>query len=151
MMILELLPYSPRERKDLGKRHLEELGLISLARQQAHSLSGGERRRLEICRALALKPAFLLLDEPFTGIDPLTIRDLQTIFLRLKKRGIGLILSDHNIHDTLKISDRALIMDNGEVLIEGSPSEVAADERARERFLGKKFKIEDCGPAIVSS
>jgi lipopolysaccharide export system ATP-binding protein len=151
MMILELLPYSPRERKDLGRRYLDELGLLSLASQQAHSLSGGERRRLEICRALALKPAFLLLDEPFTGIDPLTIRDLQKIFLRLKEQGISLILSDHNIHDTLKIADRALIMDNGEVLIEGSPPEVAADKRARERFLGNKFKIEDCGPAIVSS
>ncbi len=140
-LVLELIPKKRRDWKKIATLLLEELGILNLARQPAHTLSGGERRKLEICRALLIDPKFLLLDEPFTGVDPLTIIDLQKILLNLKKRGIGIIISDHNVRDTFKISDRAYIIDKGELLIHGAPKEVAADERARERFLGKNFKL----------
>jgi lipopolysaccharide export system ATP-binding protein len=140
-LILELLPYEDEEKEKLLQDLLEELSLLPLAEQSAHSLSGGERRKLEICRSLVLKPKFLLLDEPFTGIDPLTIIELQKILLRLKERGIGIIISDHNVRDTLRITDRAYILDEGTVLIEGSPGQIAADEQARKRFLGDDFSL----------
>jgi lipopolysaccharide export system ATP-binding protein len=140
-LILELLPYEDEEKEKLSHDLLEELGLFSLSEQSAHSLSGGERRKLEICRSLVLKPKFLLLDEPFTGIDPLTIIELQKILLRLKERDIGIIISDHNVRDTLRITDRAYILDEGAVLIEGSPGQIAADEQARKRFLGDDFAL----------
>ena len=129
------------EKERLSHDLLEELGLLPLAEQSAHSLSGGERRKLEICRSLVLKPKFLLLDEPFTGIDPLTIIELQKILLRLKERGIGIVISDHNVRDTLRITDRAYILDEGTVLIEGSPSQIATNEQARKRFLGDGFAL----------
>jgi lipopolysaccharide export system ATP-binding protein len=147
-LILELLPYEKEEKEKLSRQLLEELDLLSLAKQSAHSLSGGERRKLEICRSLLLKPKFLLLDEPFTGIDPLTIIDLQKIMLNLKNRGIGIIISDHNVRDTLRITDRAYILDEGEVLIEGTPEGIAADEGAREKFLGKDFELTGAGPNL---
>jgi lipopolysaccharide export system ATP-binding protein len=140
-LILELLPYEDEEKEKLSHDLLDELGLLPISRQSAHSLSGGERRKLEICRSLVLKPKFLLLDEPFTGIDPLTIIELQKILLRLKERGIGIIISDHNVRDTLRIADRAYILDEGAVLIEGSPGCIAADEQARKRFLGDDFAL----------
>ena len=140
-LILELLPYEDEEKERLSHDLLEELGLLPLAEQSAHSLSGGERRKLEICRSLVLKPKFLLLDEPFTGIDPLTIIELQKILLRLKERGIGIVISDHNVRDTLRITDRAYILDEGTVLIEGSPSQIATNEQARKRFLGDGFAL----------
>jgi lipopolysaccharide export system ATP-binding protein len=144
-LILELLPYDEEEKNRLSRELLEELGLLPLAGQSAHSLSGGERRKLEISRSLVLKPSFLLLDEPFTGIDPLTVVELQKIMLRLKEWGIGIIISDHNVRDTLRITDRAYILDEGQVLIEGTPGEIAADEKARERFLGGDFTLPDGG------
>ena len=140
-IILELLPYEQEEKETLQRDLLEELGLLPLAGQPAHSLSGGERRKLEISRSLVLKPKFLLLDEPFTGIDPLTIIDLQRILLRLKERGIGIIISDHNVRDTLRITDRAYILDEGVVLIEGDPGVIAGDKLAREKFLGDDFVL----------
>jgi len=136
---LELLPYTKEERERLARELLAEFGLAPLASQSAHSLSGGERRRLEICRALTLKPKFLLLDEPFTGIDPLTIAELQKIMITLKSRGIGILLSDHNVRDTFKIADRAYIIDEGDILIEDTPLRVSADETARRLFLGTSF------------
>lgn len=142
-LILELQPLQKKEREEIARQLLEELGLLNLSKQAAYSLSGGERRRLEICRSLTLKPKFLLLDEPFTGIDPLTVIELQKIMLGLKERGIGIILSDHNVRDTLKIVNRAYIIDMGEMLVEGSPQEVSSDEKAKERFLGKDFKLGD--------
>ena len=129
---------------------LEELGLQDLAAQSAHSLSGGERRRLEICRSLVLNPKFLLLDEPFTGIDPLTIIELQKIILRLKSKGIGVILSDHNVRDALRITDRVYVIEEGEILVEGSPKEVAEDATAKELFLGKDFSLDDEVPFYSS-
>lgn len=140
-LALELQPYSKEEREKIIRDLLEEFGLLSLAGQPAHSLSGGERRRLEICRALVLKPKFLLLDEPFTGIDPLTILELQKILVRLKNKDIGILLSDHNVRDTFKIAGRATIIDEGEILIEDIPERIAANPKARERFLGTAFSL----------
>jgi lipopolysaccharide export system ATP-binding protein len=140
-MILELTTQSRKDRERLAKDLLAELGLSALAKQKAHSLSGGERRRLEICRSLILKPKFLLLDEPFTGIDPLTIIELQKILMRLRDKDIGIVISDHNVRDTFRIVGRAYIIEEGEILIEGSPQRIAADESARERFLGNNFKL----------
>lgn len=142
-LVLELQPYKKDEIKKISKELLEELSLHHLAQQPAYSLSGGERRKLEICRSLILKPRFLLLDEPFTGIDPLTIIEIQKILLRLKKKGIGIILSDHNVRDTFSIVNRAYIIDDGKILIEGSPQEIVSDEKAKKRFLGKDFKLGD--------
>lgn len=138
-LILGLLHYRKKEQKETAKQLLDELDLLPLAKDYAYTLSGGERRRLEICRSLILKPKFLLLDEPFVGIDPLTIVELQKIMLAQKNRGIGIILSDHNVRDTLKIADRAYIIDEGKILVEGSSQEVASNEMAKERFLGKDF------------
>jgi len=143
MLVLELQPLKKKEREEIARKLLEELGLEDISKQQAYSLSGGERRRLEICRSLVLKPKFLLLDEPFTGIDPLTIVELQKIMTGLKTKGIGIIISDHNVRDDLKATDRAYIIDNGELLIHGTPQEVSSDEKAKERFLGKSFKLGD--------
>ncbi len=143
MLILELQPLKKKERNEMAQKLLKELGLSGISKQQAYSLSGGERRRLEICRSLVLNPKFLLLDEPFTGIDPLTIIELQKIMIRLKEKGIGIIISDHNVQDTLKIADRAYIIERGELLIQGTPQEVASDERAKEKFLGKRFRLGD--------
>jgi lipopolysaccharide export system ATP-binding protein len=142
-MILELKQYKKDEVVAITDQLLKELGLHPLRTQLAFSLSGGERRRLEICRALVLNPKFLLLDEPFTGIDPLTIVDIQRILLSLKKKGIGIILSDHNVRDTLKITDKGYIIDHGEILIKGNPRQISSDEKAKERFLGENFKLGD--------
>ena len=138
---LELQPLSRAEREATAAALLEEFNLSPLAAQGADSLSGGERRRLEICRALLLQPKFLLLDEPFTGIDPLTIREIQKTLLRLKERGIGIILSDHNVRDTFQIVDRAYIIDDGEILVMDTPARLAANPKARERFLGTEFRF----------
>ncbi len=142
-MVLELQRLPPAERRRREEDLLAELGLTALAGQSAHSLSGGERRRLEIARALILEPRFLLLDEPFTGIDPLTILEIQEILRRLRARGIGVLVSDHNVRDTFKIVDRAYIIDDGEVLVAGAPEDLAADPAARERFLGPTFTLGD--------
>jgi lipopolysaccharide export system ATP-binding protein len=142
-MILELKKYRKEEVSVITNQLLEELGLEPLRTQMAFSLSGGERRRLEICRALVLDPKFLLLDEPFTGIDPLTIVEIQRILLRLKNKGIGIILSDHNVRDTLKITDNGYVIDYGEILIKGTPQQIASDKTAKERFLGENFKLGD--------
>jgi len=136
---LELQPLSSAERKKTADELLEEFGLAELAGQGADSLSGGERRRLEICRALTLRPKFLLLDEPFTGIDPLTVLDIQKTLVRLKERGIGVLLSDHNVRDTFQIVDRACIIDDGEILVADTPERLASSAKARERFLGTEF------------
>jgi len=140
-MVLELQHYTVKKRNEISKQLLGELGLLPLARQSAHSLSGGERRKLEICRALALNPKFLLLDEPFTGIDPLTIIELQKIILNLKNKGIGILLSDHNVRDIFKIANTAYIIENGDILIKGTSQEIASDKKAREHFLGANFKL----------
>ena len=140
-LVLELQSNEREERAKLANDLLEELKLSGLLKQPAYSLSGGERRKLEICRALVLKPRFILLDEPFTGIDPLTIQELQKTLGGLREKGIGIVVSDHNVRDTLQVAKRVYILDEGEVLISGSPERVASDRKARERFLGQEFEL----------
>ncbi len=140
-LVLELQSYEKKEKEELARQLLEELELGELVKQSAHSLSGGERRKLEICRALVIRPKFLLLDEPFTGIDPLTVIELQKILVRLKEKGIGIVITDHNVRDTLRITNRVYILDEGEILIAGSPDQVAADRQAQQKFLGKDFNL----------
>ncbi len=121
---------------------LESFKLEHLAKNNADSLSGGERRRLEIARALMISPKFMLLDEPFSGIDPISVSDLKKIISGLKKRGIGILLSDHNVRDSLPICDRAYVVNNGKVLLEGTPEDVTKDKMVREVYLGEEFYID---------
>ncbi len=120
---------------------LEEFGLDKLKKAKAYTLSGGERRRLEIARALITTPEFILLDEPFTGIDPLAILDLQEIILGLKNRRIGILLTDHSVRETLKITDRAYIIDKGKILMEGTPQELVFSEEVKKSYLGEDFHL----------
>jgi lipopolysaccharide export system ATP-binding protein len=120
---------------------LREFGLENLAEAKAYTLSGGERRRLEIARALIMKPVFILLDEPFTGIDPLAIQNLQEIILSLKKKNIGLLVTDHSVRETLKITDRAYIINKGKLLMEGTPEELVSSELVRLNYLGEQFDL----------
>ena len=121
---------------------LNEFGLAQLIEDKAVTLSGGERRRLEIARALTTNPDYILLDEPFTGIDPLAISDLQKIIFSLKDRGLGLLITDHSVRETLKITDRAYIMDKGRILIDGTPEEVVHSDKAKSSYLGEEFRLE---------
>jgi len=141
MAILELLPLPREEQTRRTQAILEELGIAHLADQKAAVLSGGERRRLEIARALSTYPSFILLDEPFAGIDPLAIADIKKIVLHLKNLGIGIIVSDHNVRETLEVCDRAYILAEGKVIEEGSPDKIAAAENVRRIYLGEKFRL----------
>jgi lipopolysaccharide export system ATP-binding protein len=141
--ILETLGLTPVEQKERALRLLEELGIRDKARQPAYTLSGGERRRLEISRALATSPGFMLLDEPFAGIDPLAVQDIQAIIGHLKRREIGVLITDHNVRETLKITDRAYILREGKVFRSGTPSELASDEEVRRVYLGEAFELDD--------
>ncbi|MFO7964538.1 MAG: LPS export ABC transporter ATP-binding protein [Desulfobacterales bacterium] len=139
--ILEMLPIGKTEQKKKTNRLLEELGIRRLADRRAGVLSGGERRRLEISRALATDPSFILLDEPFAGIDPLAVTDIKKIIIHLKKRGIGVLISDHNVRETLEVCDKAYILNNGEIIESGAPEKIAASETARRFYLGKEFYL----------
>ena len=141
LAILETLRLSREERSERLASLLAELSIAHLAKSKAYSLSGGERRRVEITRALVTQPTFMLLDEPFAGIDPLAILDIQTIVGQLKERGIGILITDHNVRETLGICDRAYILNGGAVLEEGTPQEIAASRRARELYLGDRFTL----------
>ena len=141
LAILETLPLGKDDRNDRLHQLLEELSISHLAKNMAYSLSGGERRRLEITRALVTEPNFMLLDEPFAGIDPLAILDIQSIVAQLKERGIGILITDHNVRETLGICDRAYILTEGSVLEEGTPQAIAASPRAREFYLGERFTL----------
>jgi len=141
LAILETLPISAEERQVRMWALLEELGIAHLAKTRAHALSGGERRRLEITRALVISPAFMLLDEPFAGIDPLAVLDIQNIVQQLKTRGIGVLITDHNVRETLGICDRAYILNEGAILEEGAPSYIAESRQAREIYLGERFSL----------
>jgi lipopolysaccharide export system ATP-binding protein len=141
LAILETLDLSAAERRDRARRLLAELDLTPLARYRAATLSGGERRRLEITRALVTSPQYLLLDEPFTGIDPIAIAEIQQIVGRLRERGIGILITDHNVRETLAITDRAYIMYEGRILVSGTASEIAGNPRAREIYLGERFSL----------
>ena len=141
MAILETLHLSREERKNRLNDLLEELGLSALRRQKAYSLSGGERRRVEITRALVLSPSFILLDEPFAGIDPIAVSDIQSIVRQLKSKGIGIIMTDHNVRETLGVCDRAYIINEGRILEEGSPEDIARSQKARKIYLGDAFEL----------
>jgi lipopolysaccharide export system ATP-binding protein len=141
LAVLEHLPYSRGERIEIMERLLHDLHISHLARRRAFSLSGGERRRAEICRALATSPRFVLLDEPFAGIDPIAVIEIQKIISTLRDRGIGVLITDHNVQETLEITDRAYIINAGEILETGTPAEIAASEKARQIYLGDRFQL----------
>lgn len=141
LAIVELLGLSRRERAARVKQHLEELSLTAVAKQKAYTLSGGERRRLEIARALVTQPKFLLMDEPFAGVDPISVAEVQKMILALKHRGIGILITDHNVRETLRIVDRAYIIRQGKVLTEGTSEFLINDVQAREYYLGKDFNL----------
>lgn len=141
LIILETLAIPPNERKERLARLLAELNIDHLAKQKASSLSGGERRRLEITRALVTEPRFMLLDEPFAGIDPLAISDIQQIIRQLKKRGLGIIISDHNVRETLSVCDTAYIISGGRIIEDGPPEKIVQSEVARCAYLGENFNF----------
>jgi len=148
MAILETLSLSKEDRKNRLEQLLNELGLSSLRRQKAFSLSGGERRRVEITRALVLSPMFILLDEPFAGIDPIAVADIQGIIRQLKSKGIGIIITDHNVRETLGVCDRAYIINEGRLLESGRPEEIAQSPKARKIYLGERFKLDSFPPSL---
>ncbi len=139
--IAETLDLAPTERSAHVTGLLEEFGIEHLRRQGAYTLSGGERRRLEIARALVLTPKFVLLDEPFAGIDPLAVLDIQRIIVQLKQRRIGVLITDHNVRETLNITDRAYIISEGKILRAGSPEELTSDLEVKKVYLGENFKL----------
>ncbi len=141
LAILETMPIAKAERKTRAEALLDELGIRHLIHQQANVLSGGERRRLEISRALATNPAFILLDEPFAGIDPLAVADIKKIIGHLKQRGIGILISDHNVRETLEACDEAFILADGQVIESGPPQKIADSKIARRIYLGDEFRL----------
>jgi len=141
MAILETLDISRAERMRRLEALLDELGIAHLAKAKAYTLSGGERRRAEISRALVTDPSFLLLDEPFAGIDPIAVDEIQGIIAQLTTQGIGVLVTDHNVRETLRIVDRAYLISEGQVLLSGTAQELAADDRAREIYLGERFRL----------
>ncbi len=142
LAILETLGLRRAERRARVAELLAELNLTSLAKANAHTLSGGERRRVEITRALVVSPSFMLLDEPFAGIDPIAIGDIQAIIFHLKARGIGVLITDHNVRETLRITDRAYIVHDGVVFRSGTPAALAADEEVKRIYLGADFRLD---------
>jgi lipopolysaccharide export system ATP-binding protein len=141
MAILETLSISKSDQEERANLLLDELGIRHLENQKANLLSGGERRRLEISRALATKPSFILLDEPFAGIDPLAVIDIKKIIRHLKNRGIGILISDHNVRETLEVCDEAYILNEGRIIESGPPEKIASSETARRIYLGDEFKL----------
>ncbi len=141
LAILETLDISAAKRRKRKNQLLEDFRLTHVARSPGYALSGGERRRVEIARALVIEPDFILLDEPFAGIDPIAVIDIQNIISQLKERGIGILISDHNVRETLGVCDRAYILNQGEILEYGEPAEIAASPKAREIYLGDKFRL----------
>jgi lipopolysaccharide export system ATP-binding protein len=142
MAILETLDLNGIERRARLKELLAELGLTPLAKSPAYTLSGGERRRVEITRALVISPKFMLLDEPFAGIDPIAVTDIQKIIAHLKARGIGVLITDHNVRETLKITDRAYIVHDGVIFKSGTPQSLADDEEVKRIYLGADFRLD---------
>jgi lipopolysaccharide export system ATP-binding protein len=141
LSILQTMKLPRREQEERLGRLLEDLNLSHLADRQASKLSGGERRRVEITRALAREPSYMLLDEPFVGIDPIAVAEIQDIVARLRDRGLGVLITDHNVRETLRITDRAYIMYEGRILMQGTARELASDSKAREIYLGERFSL----------
>jgi len=141
MAVLETLPLSAHQRRERLEELLEELGLQQVRRSYGYMLSGGERRRVEIARSLVISPSFILLDEPFSGIDPLTVIDLQNIILQLKNSGIGILLTDHNVRETLQVTDRAYIINGGRIFRAGTPQVLGNDAEVKRIYLGDNFRL----------
>jgi lipopolysaccharide export system ATP-binding protein len=141
MAVMELSGMTRQERKERQESLLEEFGLTRIRKSLGIQLSGGERRRTEIARALALKPNFILLDEPFAGVDPIAVEDIQMIVSHLKDKNIGILITDHNVHETLSITDRAYLLFEGKILKQGTASQLADDEQVRNVYLGKNFEL----------
>lgn len=141
LSVMEMAGYKKDERKKRLEMLLEEFNLAQRRKNLGIQLSGGERRRTEIARALALDPSFILLDEPFAGVDPIAVEDIQEIVFRLKDKNIGILITDHNVHETLSITDRAYLLFEGSILKKGSAEELAADEQVRKLYLGKNFQL----------
>lgn len=139
--VLEMSNLSKQEQKERLESLLKEFGLVKIRKSTGIQLSGGERRRTEIARALAIDPKFILLDEPFAGVDPIAVEDIQEIVKKLKAKNIGVIITDHNVHETLSITDRAYLLFEGEILKSGTAMDLAADERVRRVYLGKNFEL----------
>lgn len=141
LAILQTLKLPRKERKERLEKSLEELNLTKLAKQKAYTLSGGERRKLEITRALVTNPAFIFMDEPFAGVDPIAVSDIQDIIARMRDKQIGIMITDHNVIETLKIVNRAYIIYEGKIIVSGSSRELISDEKARELYLGDRFQM----------
>ncbi|UCF65929.1 MAG: LPS export ABC transporter ATP-binding protein [bacterium] len=141
LSILEILGFSRVERKQRAEELMNELGISHIAKNKGYNLSGGERRRTEIARTLVTNPKFILLDEPFAGVDPIAVQDIQTIVKNLKEKNIGVLITDHNVHETLSITDHAYLLFEGKVLKEGNSESLANDPEARKLYLGDKFKL----------
>jgi lipopolysaccharide export system ATP-binding protein len=141
MAVLETLPLSAHQRLERLEELIEELGLQQVRRSAGYLLSGGERRRVEIARSLVISPAFMLLDEPFSGIDPLTVLDIQKIIVQLKASGIGVLVTDHNVRETLRVTDRAYIINNGQIFRAGTPEELGNDAEVKKIYLGDSFRL----------
>jgi len=141
LMVLEANGTSGPKRREVLEQLLQEFGLTTVRRQRGATLSGGERRRVEIARVLAMNPAYVLLDEPFTGVDPRSVAELQDVVRYLKQRGLGIVVTDHNVRDTLAITDRATVIHEGRILLEGTPPEILANSDVRRVFLGERFEM----------
>ena len=141
-VVLEMKGISKKEQRETVHRLLEEFKLTHVRDSLGYALSGGERRRIEIARTIANNPSFILLDEPFAGVDPIAVEDIQNIIRHLKKRGLGVLITDHNVRETLSITDRSYVMQKGKVLIEGTPYEIANDPLAKKVYLGEKFRLD---------
>jgi lipopolysaccharide export system ATP-binding protein len=141
LAVLETLPLTPEQQRDRLEELLVQMGLDTVRTSKAYTLSGGERRRLEIARSLTLEPSFILLDEPFSGIDPLTVKDLQEIIRELAKSGIGVLITDHNVRETLTVTDRAYILKSGKIFRKGRPEELSNDPEVRRVYLGDHFRL----------
>ena len=141
LAVLETLPLTPEQQRDRLEELLMQMGLETVRTSKAYTLSGGERRRLEIARSLTLQPSFVLLDEPFSGIDPLTVKDLQELIRDLAKSGIGVLITDHNVRETLSVTDRAYILKSGKIFRKGRPDELSNDPEVRRVYLGDHFRL----------
>lgn len=141
LSVLQMTDLTRKEQKEKTEKLLEEFGLMHVRKSQGIQLSGGERRRTEIARALAIDPAFILLDEPFAGVDPIAVEDIQTIVSKLKERNIGVLITDHNVHETLSITDRAYLLYEGSILESGTAHDLASNPEVREKYLGQNFVL----------
>ena len=141
LAVLETLPLTPEQQRDRLEELLTQMGLETVRHSKAYTLSGGERRRLEIARSLTLQPSFILLNEPFSGIDPLTVKDLQDLIRELSRSGIGVLITDHNVRETLSVTDRAYIVNRGKIMKKGTPQELSGDAEVRRIYLGDNFRL----------